>query len=142
MSLKKKDALAPASDEVRPADTRVGQGRCPQCGSNKARLVSRRERGDEFFTIRAPRQCESCNTVYYPRANLALSMAVATGGFALAAAGLFWGVAPEVGHLWSSGSDLKSWFNLVLEACGTSGAACVGYIGLRSARKTSPGIGR
>ena len=87
---------------------------CPVCSSTDTGAVPRRERPDYWFSIKTPRECAACGTVFIPQAGAFLRTATIVIGSLLAVSALSLYLIPGIMDLISQGWGFRSLLNAVL----------------------------
>ena len=108
---------------------------CPVCGSPSVLKLPRRRRPDAFV-IRAPRQCDACETVFVPPSGLLWRwFGVAVG--VIACIVIFWAfVMPSSMSLLKEGWSLWSVVYLTLGLCSIPYFGRIAYVCFRSGKAT------
>jgi len=91
---------------------------CPECSSNRTRLVFFRERVRVTawvypFSIRVPRRCESCGIAWTPKAPKAMSLSVACLGIVLTCGAFLSFALPAIESILAMERVIRSVVNIV-----------------------------
>ena len=89
---------------------------CPVCSSTDTAILLRRQRPDYWFSIKPPRSCAVCKTVFVPQASVLLRIVTLAFGVLLGVYSLLLHLVPAIVALASEGWAFRSLVNGVLGA--------------------------